>query len=347
MRQTGDVILTVRRALGLTQDDLCEQLGVTQATLSRYEHNEREPDEAMLEKLGAALGVSVPFLKHPFKLQGAIAADAHMRRQKTVKASDWKRLEAQLNMLRMRSAFLLARVSIDAENQVPSFDPIDTAPEQAARMVRAQWRMPIGPVRNLTRWLEAAGILVMQQDFGTQRIDGACQWAAANPVVLINEGLPTDRRRWTLAHELGHLVLHSQYVDEDMEKQADAFAGEFLMPEHLIKSPLRNQSIPRLLELKVEWGVSMQALFMRAVALKLATREDQTQFFKMMNARGWKRQEPGADRLPDEQPALVASIGDRLREAGLSDDKIGQLTGARGHEGARPFVHPRTRLQAV
>lgn len=347
MKHAGDVILAARRALGMTQDDLCEKLGVTQATLSRYEHNEREPDEAMLEKLSIALGVSVPFLLHPFKLQGAIAADAHMRRQKTTKASDWKRLEAQLNLLRMRSAFLFERVSITAENQVPTFDPDETSPEEAARLVRAQWRMPIGPVRNLTLWLEVAGVLVMQQDFGTHRIDGVCQWAAESPVVLVNEGLPTDRRRWTLAHELGHLVLHTQYVDLDVEDQANAFASEFLMPEHLIKPVLRTPTIPRLIELKMEWGVSMQALFMRAVALKLATRDDQTRFFKMMNARGWKRQEPGGERLPKEEPTLVASIGSRLREAGLSDDKIGQLSGARDHEGARPFVQPRTRLQAV
>lgn len=54
-----------------------------------------------------------------------------------------------------------------AEQSVPVFDPIDTPPADAALMVRARWRLPIGPVRNLTRWLESAGCLVLEEDFGT------------------------------------------------------------------------------------------------------------------------------------------------------------------------------------
>ncbi len=343
----GDVLLTARRARGMTHADLVERVGVTQAALSRYENDLRDPDPDVVDQLSRALGLSVPFLTHQFRLTGAIAADAHMRRQKTTKASDWKRVEARLNLLRMRSAYLFERVPMHAATHVPTFDPVETTPADAARLVRAQWRMPIGPVRHLTRWVEQAGILVVTEPFGTRRIDGMSQWAAAYPVVIINEGLPVDRYRWTLAHELGHLVLHSQFVDDDPEQQANDFASEFLMPEHLISPTLRNLSVGRLLDLKLEWGTSMQAVLEWAYRLGRVTATDRQRLYKTMSARGWRTTEPGSDRLPPEQPQLVHAPAVRLREAGLSDEEISQLTGARTAQDAPPFLQPRTSLRTV
>src|SRR5690606_12170407 len=99
--------------------------------------------------------------------------------------------------------------------------PDEHTPNEAATMLRAAWRMPIGPVRNLLRWVESAGVIVVEEDFGTHRIDGMSQWAGDHAVIILNTVLPTDRKRLTIAHELGHLVLHSQYVDLDVEEQAN------------------------------------------------------------------------------------------------------------------------------
>ncbi|EUA33014.1 putative TRANSCRIPTIONAL REGULATORY domain protein [Mycobacterium xenopi 3993] len=64
---------------------------------------------------------------------------------------------------------------------------------------RALWRMPMGPVVNLTRWMEAAGCLVFEEDFGTQRIDGLSQWVDDHPIILINANAAPDRKRLTKA----------------------------------------------------------------------------------------------------------------------------------------------------
>lgn len=136
MTRIGDVILTARRAAGLTQGELAERLGMTQAALSRYENDLREPDDDIVDRLSQALEVSPEFLMHPFKLRGAIAADAHMRRQKTTKVTDWKSAESKLNLYRMRSAFLFQRVPMNPSNHIPTFDPDDTTPEDAARLVQ-------------------------------------------------------------------------------------------------------------------------------------------------------------------------------------------------------------------
>ncbi|HVE95889.1 MAG TPA: ImmA/IrrE family metallo-endopeptidase [Pseudonocardiaceae bacterium] len=52
------------------------------------------------------------------------------------------------------------------------------------------------------------------------------QWIGDHPVILINGGPVTDRKRLTLAHELGHLSLHSSIVTAEMEEEANSFAAE-------------------------------------------------------------------------------------------------------------------------
>jgi len=330
----------------MTQEELALRLDITQAALSRYENDLRDPDEDMTGRIGEALGVTVEFLGNEFRLQGAIAADAHMRRQKTAKPAEWKRVEARLNALRMHSSYLLERVPLQTQHHVIQVDPDEHSPEQAASMLRAAWRMPIGPVRNLTRWVESAGVIVVEEDFGTHRIDGMSQWAGAHAIVILNAALPTDRKRMTLAHELGHLVLHNQYIDIDAEQQANLFAAEFLMPEHLIAPELRNLTLGKLADLKAEWGVSMQAIFERASALGKANAEDRRKFDRQMSSRGWKVREPKSDLLPPEIPELAGSVGQRLAQSGLTQREVHTLVGTReGH--ATPFDAPQRALRAV
>lgn len=327
----GDVVLVLRRAADITQEDLAETLGITQAALSRYENDLREPDDEMIGKLGDALGVTSAFLRHKFRMHGAIAADAHMRRQKTTKPSDWKRVEARLNRLRMHSSFLLERVPMRPQQHVIRVDPEEQTPAEAAQMLRAAWRMPIGPIKNLTRWVEAAGIFVVEEDFGTHRIDGMSQWAGEHAVIILNASIPVDRKRLTVAHELGHLVLHATYMDADVEEQANQFAAEFLMPQHVIEPELVNLTLGKLSDMKLEWGVSMQAIFERAYRLGKATGEDRQRFYRQMNSRGWKTREPGSDLLSAETPELAMSIGRTLDNSGLTDGEIRQLIGIGTH----------------
>ena len=346
MTGLGDVLAVCRKAQGLTQAELGSLVGVSQVAINRYEAGEREPDDAIIGKLADALGVTERLLRHGASFRGAIAVDAHMRRQKTTKASHWRHTEARLNMLRLHSSFLFEEVSIHSEQQVPTFDPEYTCPEHAARHVRAQWRLPIGPVVNLTRWLEAAGCLVFEEHFGTHRIDGVSQWVGDHPVILANATTTTDRRRLTLAHELGHLALHSNETHEDMEGQANSFAAEFLMPEAAIRNDLRSVDLGHLLDLKREWGVSMQALFERSYRLGLVTASARTSFYKAMNARGWKTQEPGGATLAVERPAVPQHIGTAMADRGLTNEDIDRTAGYQPG-GDNPFRPARTRLRAI
>lgn len=302
---------------------------MTQAALSRYEHDLRTPEPIVLERLARALGVAPALLEHHGRMEGGIAVGAHMRRRATAKPTVWRELEARLNMLRLHTARLMDEVSMSAELHVPTFDPVATEPEAAARMVRAQWRMPVGPVHSLSTWLDAAGVIVIEQDFGpSARVDGLSQWSGAYPIVLVNVGTPTDRKRLTLGHEFGHLVLHTTYVDDDVEVQANRFAAELFMPADEIRPMLRARlTLERLVELKRYWGVSMQAIIERAQHLGVLSSTQRTSLYKVLSSRGMRTHEPASDELTPEIPRLTRHIAESLRARGLSDAEIARLAG--------------------
>ncbi|NAZ80574.1 ImmA/IrrE family metallo-endopeptidase [Kineococcus sp. R8] len=327
MSKLGVVIETTRRARGLTQAELAEGAGVTQAALSRWENDLREPDADNLDQLAKALGVTPRFLAYAGRPEAAMAVDAHMRRRQTAKPTVWRQLEAELNVLRMHASLIFEEVHLQSQMRIPTFDPIEVRASDAARLTRMQWRMPVGPVRNVVRWLEAAGCLVIERDFGNSRVDGLSQWVSDTPVIFMNSSVPTDRKRLTMAHELGHLVLHHEEMTPSLEDEANEFAAEFLMPMEVIRPQLRSLKIARLGDLKREWGVSMQALVERAYRDDLMTKEARTNFYKTMSIRGWRTVEPFSDELPPEEPELPAYIGKLLIERGLTPDDVAQMAG--------------------
>jgi Zn-dependent peptidase ImmA (M78 family)/DNA-binding XRE family transcriptional regulator len=342
----GLVIETARRAQGLTQAQLSQAIGVTQAALCRYERGMREPEGEILERLAVALNVTPAFLHESSKIRGAVAVEAHMRRRKTAKPSDWKRLEARLNMHRLHARRVFDEISVRAEQRIPSFDPLEVNAASAALFLRMQWRMPSGPVRALTQWAEAAGCVLIQEDFGTAGVDGLSHWIDEVPLILLNVTAPPDRMRLTMAHELGHLCLHSQDVTEDMEQEANAFGAEFLMPAEAIRPELRNLTLGKLLDLKREWHVSVQALIERAWELKAISAVQRTRFYKALSAQGWRSREPLSDEIPAEVPSLPQEIGSALASGGMSPSEIAELAGFSRPDPSNPYL-PRPKLRAL
>lgn len=327
MSTLGTVLETARRSKGYTQAQLADAVGTTQPSIQRYENDLREPDEDTLRTIADALGVTPRFLKHASRPESAMAMHAHMRRRSTAPASIWRRLEAQLNMTRWHVSSLFEEVSIQASLPMPQFDPEEETPEKCAAMVRMQWRIPIGPVRNLIDWLESAGIVVIEQDFGSPKVDGLSQWAGDHPVIIVNSKVPTDRKRLTLAHELGHLVMHMHYAGDDLEDQANAFAAEFLMPASTIRPELKNLKLGKLIDLKRAWGTSMASLIERAYHLGLLIKDERTKFYRDLSRRGWRINEPASDEIAPEVPKMTAAIARSLREANLPPSDVASIVG--------------------
>jgi Zn-dependent peptidase ImmA (M78 family) len=200
--------------------------------------------------------------------------------------------------------------------------------EQIARMVRSHWQVPRGPLRDLTVLVERAGILVAHSPMSGAAVSGVTfSVPGLPPLILINSDQTADRMRFTLAHELAHLVMH-RFPSANMEKEAHAFASELLMPAADIGPLLQSRRIdlPLLASLKPEWKVSMQSVIMRAKSLGLLSRNQEEYLWKQMSVRKWRLREPPELDFPPERPSVVPNLVKIFREhLGYSAEELAKL----------------------
>jgi IrrE N-terminal-like domain len=150
----------------------------------------------------------------------------HYRRRKKLSAKTLARIVAEMNIRRMHLAKLLISFDWKTNAFIPEIDQDEyrgrgkgqLSTEEAARAVREMWMLPSGPIANMVELLEANGGIVIPCDFGTELIDAMSQRIEGLPILFfVNVNSPTDRLRHTLAHELGHMVLHTVTVKSDEE----------------------------------------------------------------------------------------------------------------------------------
>jgi Zn-dependent peptidase ImmA (M78 family) len=204
--------------------------------------------------------------------------------------------------------------------------PLDEDPVTAARLTRDKLGLPLDtPIPHLIRALERGGVFVLAlplaldgTELRAEDTEAFSEWAGPRlerPVIAYTAGKPGDRLRLSVAHELGHLVLHSNLrgTQASMEKEAFEFAGEFLMPE----SALRDEILPpitlmTMAQLKRRWGVSLQALVRRAKALEIITDRQYRYFFEQISLKGWRKQEPANLAIPIESPRALTKMAEVL-----------------------------------
>jgi Zn-dependent peptidase ImmA (M78 family) len=189
-------------------------------------------------------------------------------------------------------------------------------------MVRALWHVPSGPISNLVRLIESAGAVVLMRDFETQKLDGMSSWAKrVPPLFYLNSEMPMDRLRWTIAHEVGHLVMHWTAPRADPEEEANLFASELLLPEAETKTDLRQLTFKRLPQLKAYWRVSMFALVKTASVRGALPANKIKSLYVQMSRAGWRSGEPF--ELERETPSLSdTAISVHMNQHGYSTDEL-------------------------
>lgn len=149
--------------------------------------------------------------------------------------------------------------------------------------------------------------------------DAFCVWAKTEeheiPVIAHCTGVPGDRLRLSIAHEVGHLVMHRTMGKPlvIIEKEAYEFGAELLMPEAAmrreIKAPVTLTSIAKL---KPRWGVSIQALIRRAYELQLLSERQYRYLFAQLSANGWRTREPENLDVSVEKPRLLRKMAEAI-----------------------------------
>lgn len=304
-----EMVTLARESRGLTQSELASRLKISQGKLSKVEAGTAPVTTELRKQLSRQLRYPDHFFARSDPIMGPGASEFFHRRRQSLGSKVLTRIHAQVNIRRMEIRRLLHSVEIP-ENNIPRYDPetFDGSIEAIAQAVRASWHLPPGPVKNLTNAIEDAGGIVILLEFGTPLIDALSRYMPGlPPLFFCNADVPGDRLRMSLAHELGHAVMHHAPIPE-MEEQAFRFAREFLTPEREIVPQLHGLTLPRLAQLKPYWRVSMTGLIKQAEATGAVTPNQARYLYQQMSRHGYRKTEPAELDIPHEQPSTLREV---------------------------------------
>lgn len=338
-RVNHEMIALARESRGMNQTALAEAINVRQASLSKFETGMLPVGYDHIRALANVLHYPEEFFYQTDPVRWTGSGCMYHRKRQALSATDYRQLLARVNILRMNIWRLLQGIEIDTENQFFRMDVAENgSPAHIAAMVRNTWNLPPGPVENLTTAIEAAGGIVIKCSFGTSRLDAFSQWPPGMaPMFFVNEAVSPDRYRWTLAHEIGHIIMHL-VPTENLEREADEFAAEFLMPRREIYGHFgRPFSLGRAAELKAYWRVSMAALIRRAHDLGRVSDSYYRGLMTQLSRAGWRTVEPVA--LADEHPTTLENvINVHLNVHGYTVDHLSKIAVLREDEFAERFM---------
>lgn len=197
--------------------------------------------------------------------------------------------------------------------------------EVMASKCRKLWGLGIAPVKDLLLTIENAGVICSRFEQGSAVMDGYSQWNQEEQrpyIILATDKNNYYRSRFDAAHELGHIVLH-RYVKrldlvnfKPIEDQANKFAAFFMLPEESFSVELPPYpTLENFVSLKNRWGMSAQAMILRAKSLELISALEYQRLYKSVSARGWRKGEPLDDlRKPESVRLLPRCINLLLEE---------------------------------
>lgn len=319
-----EMIILARQSRGLSQKGLAQQISITPALMSKMESGIRDTTDENLGKIAQILDYPLDFFYNGESIYGLGISEIYHRRRQDISNKTLDQIHAKVNIVTMSLNKMLRGVEIgEKEFRTLDIDEYNGNASEVAQSMRAMWNVPPGPIRNLTNIIEHARGMVIPFDFGTNRIDALSYWRSSSvPLFFVNINIPGDRLRFSLAHELGHAIMHQNYPLPDIERQANTFAAEFLMPEKEIRSQLVDVTLEKLAILKPHWKVSMAALLKRAADLNTITERHARTLWMQLGKLGIRYREPVELDILPEIPSLqqeIVSVYSNEMEYSLSE----------------------------
>ncbi len=303
------MITIARESRGMVHLELGEKLGISKSGAWRLEQEDIKPSNEILKGLTKFLNYPESFF---YQKGEVLPLFLSYRMRNVVAAKLISQIEANINIYRLNLEQLLSAINYE-DIKLPVLDVKKYgSPQECAKQLRKLWKIERGAIKNLSETLEENKVLLINFDFGTERVDGRCTIALDKfPIIVTNRALLGDRQRFTLAYELGHLVMHlhtNPEYERDLSHEANLFAAELLMPENDIKKDLLDLSLPKLGDLKKKWRVSMQALVYRANDLDIISDNNKRYLLQQFNQQNIRRREPKELDIATEQHKLVRDL---------------------------------------
>lgn len=329
-------IKLARESRGYSQSALSKLLDtISQSMLSKIEKGFAECSLETLNEISSVLNYPISFFYK--KHQAYYIKEFYYRKNLSTTLTKNKILEAKVNIISSHFSELLDNVEVDVNLPYTDIKEYDLTPERFAEQVRGIFMLPKGPITDLINLLEKRGVIIHELDF-----DETFKFSGINfhtregiPVIMVNRNHSNSRKNFTIAHELGHLLMHEKFIVSDnmkeIESEANRFASNFLMPRSDIKADLFGLTDSKLGSLKRYWKVSIQSLIYRAKDLGCISPDQYRRWVTKISYYGWRKKEPF--EFPISEPYLLGKILLlHFNELGYSKNEVLEMLGTSDFE---------------
>lgn len=304
-----------RRLRRMLKTELAAEIGVTPGAVTQFEAGTTKPSPATLAKAALTLGMPAEFFMSGRKAYAVGPEEAHFRALRATSKRERDAARTRIELLAELVEFLERYVQLPTVDVPQGLDPQDR--EDVAEQLRQRWGLGRGPISDMVGVLERRGVIVARLPASTDRVDAFSCWVGEKPyVVLTSNKRSADRSRFDAAHELAHLLFHHDAAPgaKREEGEAQAFASAFLLPRESIITELPSRpDFAKLIDLKLRWKVSIQALLRRGYDLGLYSDAAYRRAMTRLSAAGWRLREPGDVGRPEE-PVVLRRAVSMLRE---------------------------------
>lgn len=346
--------LTQARVLAeLTKAELAEAIHVSAAAVGQYEAGATTPRPELLPTLARELNVPVEFFATGRPLGRLDAANAHFRSLRSTRAKDRAKAATHAEQVWELAHALEKRIRLP-EVKLPEVLE-GASPADAAQLLRQYWGIKPGPLAHLVATIEAHGIIVTLIPLTNEaitRVDAYSTDALGRPMIIVTPERAASiyRYRFTCAHELGHLLLHSNSLpgDRQQEREANEFAAEMLTPRAQIEPLLpRTIRIAALEKLSISWGVSVESLIRRMGELRVVSDVSVRRAYQRLHDMAEFRREEPIATYRGEIPSLLREALGLAEQHGLSRADLASelcwptrhLSNVLGEADQRPELH--------
>lgn len=336
----GENLLNLRMMHGYSRKQLAEMIDVSEQAIWQYENQFTSPKLQNVNELKMIFNVKgLYFYREDMLKKYAVTDNIPLMniayRSSTRNVISKTQTEAKhLEYLDAFVNYITNKLSIPTQKIIQLRDKCihylnhtnDSRPEQVetiAKYARDWIGLDNDTNDNLMFLMEKSGMFIFEKAIG-ENIDAYSLWTSQDRpfIILGNLKRSAVRRNFDLAHELGHLLLHYKveftHLDKDsykeVEKEANRFAGAFLLPEAACLEDMRQiqrkTNPDAFIEIKKKWGTSLQVLGYRAVNLGLLTAKEHRNYYAALHRKGYLKQEPLDDIILIKRPQKIKSIID-------------------------------------
>lgn len=299
----GQRIRELRIERGFSQDDLANRANFSKSYIQKFEEGQREIKSSQMSQLAEAFGMDISEILKP------INYTSNEFVIKSIEFREANKLEMHVDYFTKKILGLLYKKystyiklekimneNIAFTNPLKNFEVISSNEdvEKAAKILRKKWKFEETPIYNLIIFLEDLGVKIFEVIEDEDFVGFSC-WVKTTPIIVINtRSTDVSRRRFTILHELAHLLL--VFADDEnkdkIERYCDQFAGAMLLPEEILKTYVNSTvsiTLEELKRIKSKYGISILAILVRMVNVRLISWDKYKQWKEMY--RSWTDKE--------------------------------------------------------